>query len=80
MKMLGGFLFFVGLSAMWFGASVLLYGAPDPAVGTSCKAICGFALLASSLLGPVAGQVVGGGLTLLAGLGLALVGRARYEG
>lgn len=80
MKLLGGVLFFLGLSAMWFGASVMFYGGVHVAHSVAdCKAICRVAMGASSVLGPVAGQVLAGGLTFALGLALALLGRARYQ-
>ena len=78
-RLIGGFLFFFGLSAMWFGASLLFNGSPDATAATGCKAICGLVTLASFVLGPVAGHIVGGGLTFLVGLAFALVGRFIYE-
>lgn len=78
-RLVGSFLFFLGLSAMWFGASLLFNGGPDATAAASCKAICGLATLASFVLGPVAGPIVGGGLTFLVGLAIAFVGRAAYQ-
>lgn len=79
-KLVGGLLFFMGVSVMWFGASALLHGYPLTDADTSCKAICGLAMLFSFVLGPVAGQIVGGGLMLAAGLACAVLGRFVYEG
>jgi len=63
----------LGGSGTLIGAGILIGALSQPA-GAACKAFCGLALLATTLLGEPAGQLVGGLLWLAAGAVFCWVG------
>jgi hypothetical protein len=65
-KLFGGLALALGLAGLLAGASLLVGGGVQPA-GSSCKAVCGLAMLATELLGDAVGAWVGGLLWMAAG-------------
>lgn len=66
-KLAGGVMLAVGLLGASAGMGLLFGGALPTASGTSCKALCGLAMLSAELFGERAGQHVGGALWLAVG-------------
>lgn len=65
-KVFGGLALALGCVGLLTGASLLVGGGVQPE-GSSCKAVCGLAMLATHLLGDAAGAWVGGLLWLAVG-------------
>ncbi|MDR0217137.1 MAG: hypothetical protein LBJ15_24440 [Comamonas sp.] len=72
-KIAGYFFLLLGIGGIAMGC-LLFVGNESPASGTSCKAICGIALLVSEVFNPNVGRFIEGGLLLLAGLGFTFFG------
>ena len=71
----GIFFLLIGAFGIFLGVSLLL-GNAAPTAGNTCKTICGITLLAAAVFGDVVGQVVGGILWFVAGLGICSLGIA----
>ncbi|MFG6464393.1 hypothetical protein ACG04Q_22680 [Roseateles sp. DXS20W] len=72
-KLFGGLALALGLAGVLAGVS-LLVGAGVQPEGSSCKAVCGLAMLATELLGDAAGAWVGGLLWMAVGSACCWVG------
>lgn len=72
-KILSWFLLILGISSIAMGCLVLAGGTAQTS-GSSCKAICGMALLASEIFNPIAGNFIEGSLSILIGSVFAFFG------
>lgn len=72
-KFVGWFALALGCAGILSGVSILAGWSTQPA-GSSCRAICGLALLFRELFGDIAGMLVGGLLPLALGVTFCIFG------